>query len=205
MRPHRQSLERMVIEVSNADDIENNNIWWTSKVRMHAEKRFHRYSVASHLLLAYYALVIVLTSIFGQVLVHRVPNFLELNIAFSVVLFASSLIVYGFKFSETAQNHRDCYLRIQRLLSQGLGNKELQEKYHEILAGYPNHSSQDYDDFIIERTFVHRDELTNSSGPKRYNLRILFRKFCRLAAFWGTVGALLLAPVYLLVPFMRGT
>lgn len=134
------------------------NIWLTSKTRMQAEKRYKKYSLISHLFLSYYALLLIFLSIFSKSITTPLP-LSQINIALATAIFGASLIVYGFKFGETAQSHRECYLRLQRLIALENDEHELTAQYHEIIAGYPNHSASDYEDLIIDRTLIKNEPL----------------------------------------------
>lgn len=66
----------------------------------------------------------------------------------SIIVFSLTLIINGFKFSEKANQFRECYLRLQSLYRADTINGE---RYDEILLSYPNHSTSDYVDFVIEQ------------------------------------------------------
>lgn len=186
--------------MSNKDDkeyTEANNVWLTLKSRMHAENRYKSYSLVSHLLLSYYALIMIFISIFSNNLPPYLP-LTQINIALSTAILSASLIIYGFKFGETAQLHRECYLRLQRLLALVDDEKILVEKYHEIISGYPNHSTNDYDDLVIDRTLTKKGTLGNSKGPVRWTGWMLFKKIVRWVTFWAWALSLAISPAFLI-------
>jgi hypothetical protein len=159
------------------------NIWLTSKARVHAEKRYKKYSLISHLLLSYYALLMIFLTIFSESFISTLP-LSQISIALSVSVFAASLIVYGFKFGETAQLHRECYLRLDKLLALENDNQKLKEQYHEIIAGYPNHSDNDFDDLVVDRVIWRKAPLNNSKGPISFTVQMLAWKIVRWFSFW---------------------
>jgi hypothetical protein len=175
-----------VSEIDTNNSTAADNIWLTSKTRMRAEKRYKTYSLISHLLLSYYAFLLIVHSIFSNPAATS-PSSSQINLALSVAIFGVSIIVYGFNFGETAQLHRDCYLRLQRLLDLVKDEHELLAEYHKILAGYPNHSNDDFEDLIIDRTFVRNTSLRNSKGPIVWTKMILFKKAVRLLIFWAII------------------
>ena len=185
----------------NRNEIEN--IWITSKSRMNAEKRYRLYGIVSHLLVTYLAFLMIITTIFGDALAPIVPFFPQINISIAVALFSASLIVYGFRYDETARAHRDCYLRLQRLLSTSHDDPKIIEKYHEILGGYPNHSPRDYEDLVIERTFLKTEGLRNAEGNVQWTYPMLVRRLGRWFFFWGAVVTIIVFPASLLItPWM---
>ncbi|RJF79327.1 SLATT domain-containing protein [Azospirillum cavernae] len=126
-------------------------IWITSKVRMISERRYLSYESTAHLLMNTFSGILLLTSIYPDEIGRSVPGLSKINVAFSLLIFGSSLLVYGFKFGETAAKHRECYLKLQRLLDSNKDDEDNFEKYHDILENYPNQSDRDYYDFVFER------------------------------------------------------
>jgi len=173
------------------------NIWLTSKTRMHAERRFKKYNLISHMLLSYYALLLITLSIFSDTIATSIP-ISKINLALSAAIFGASLVVHGFKFGETAQLHRECYLRLQRLISLEDDEQKLNEKYHEIIVGYPNHSARDFDDLIFERVFIKKEPLHNAEGAIQMTSWMLVDKGLRWLMFWLPVLGLILLPSFLI-------
>ncbi|MFZ2469318.1 MAG: SLATT domain-containing protein [Parvibaculum sedimenti] len=124
-------------------------IWTTYKCRMNAERRYRSYNLLSHLLTSYYSLLLIFLSIFSDQILSNHQLAQGLGIALSVAVFSLSLVLYGFHFSETADKHRECYLKLQGLYDGG-NPPELAAKYDEIKHQYPNHSPRDYRDLIVE-------------------------------------------------------
>ena len=176
---------------------QSDNIWITAHTRMQAEKRYKRYSLASHLLLSYYAFLMILLSVFSDFIKTSIP-LSQINIALAIAVFSASLIVYGFKFGETAQLHRECYLRLQKLLALVDSEPEMIAQYHEIIEGYPNHSAHDFDDLVIERTLIKNDILRNSNGPIQWTVLMLVRKSFHWLIYWLAIAFLTVFPVYIL-------
>lgn len=190
-------------DAMNKEHTEANKIWITSKTRMQAETRYKTYSLTSHLLLSHYALLMVVFSIFSDSITTSLP-LAQINIALSTAIFGVSLIVYGFKFGQTAQLHRECYLRLQRLIALVDDERELKAQYHEIIAGYPNHSAKDYDDLIIDRTLMKNESIYNSNGPVNWTYSMLARKIVHFLTFWLIVINLALLPIYFLLAPLLG-
>jgi hypothetical protein len=131
--------------------------WITSKSRMYAEKRLRLYDWVAHLLLSWLSLSVIAWSVVRS----SVENgaLIDLYSAIlSVFVFAFSVIVFGFKFGEGAAQHRECYLRLQKLLDSGASSDEFTQQYHEILAGYGNHGSWDYESVVLSLTLFNKRE-----------------------------------------------
>ncbi|WP_333827574.1 SLATT domain-containing protein [Pararhodobacter sp.] len=131
--------------------------WITSKSRMYAEKRLRLYDWVAHLLLSWLSLSVIAWSVVRSSVENGVLIDLYTAIL-SVFVFAFSVIVFGFKFGENAAQHRECYLRLQKLLDSGASLDEFTQQYHEILAGYGNHGSWDYESVVLSLTLLNKRE-----------------------------------------------
>ncbi len=141
-------------------------IWITYKCRMLAEQRYRHYNPLSHLLTCYYSLLLIILSIFSGQIVSNPQIVQGVGITFSVVVFALSLVLYGFHFGETADKHRECYLRLQSLYNSNPDAVNLAVKYDEIISVYPNHSPRDYRDLIVETVLNGHNPITSpGKGP----------------------------------------
>lgn len=173
------------------------SIWMTSKTRMFSEDRYKRYSFLSHLLLSYYSLVMIIISVFSDALSCNVPMYKEVTISFAIVLFGITLIVTGFQFDDVAKSHRECYLRLQKLLSEDLPDDALSKNYHEVLAGYPNHRNWDYDNFIIDRTFIRGESITKGGEVSvKPTTQMYVMKVLRFSFFWCIISLLFFVPIF---------
>lgn len=118
---------------------------------MNAEKRFRKYDIVSHLLLSWLSLSVITWSVVRSTITSTAH--LDIYTAIlSVFVFAFSVVIFGFRFGETAAQHRECYLRLQRLHDGSFTDEELTRQYHESLASYGNHSDWDYESLILDRT-----------------------------------------------------
>jgi hypothetical protein len=131
---------------------------------MLSENRYRPYGLSSHVLLSYYALWLIIFSLFGAELSASIGLFDKIITTLSIATFTCSLVLHGFRFSETADKHRECYLRLQRLYSTAADSAHLAENYHEILLAYPNHASRDYHDFVVQRARLAKDPPLSATG-----------------------------------------
>ncbi|MBY3755755.1 SLATT domain-containing protein [Azospirillum formosense] len=180
-------------------------IWITSKTRMISERRYLSYDLAAHIMINTVSVVLLLTSIYPDEIGAVVPGLSKINVASSLLLFAATLIIYGFKFGERAARHRECYLKLQRLIEDDMPASEMASKYSAALECYPNHADRDYFDLVFERHFKMRDAIKCPGSNDRITpgywvilsyimRRVSFFSLCYLIPF-GVVAASLYALV----------
>lgn len=145
-----------------------NKIWLTSKSRIYAEVRFRRYAFVAHIALAWYSLFLICLTIFGENVGLEAHVLSKLSIVLSVALLVGSVVLYGFGFEKTGAQHRECYLKLQRLLADDFepNSLEMKRKYSEILDTYPNHSSFDFQEMVFDRTVLGRQSLVGENNAK---------------------------------------
>ncbi len=172
-------------------------IWLTSKSRIHAEMRYRRYDLVAHLLLSWLSLSVIAWSVVRGSITVTAP--LDTYAAIlSVFVFAFSVIIFGFSFGETAAQHRECYLKLQKLQDSKLDDDEINRQYHEILGGYGNHNSWDYDTLILDRTLYRRHDMWDRNGQKiAWTWPMLAKHLTFFLAYWITVLLVFLYGFYL--------
>ena len=174
------------------------NVWTTYKCRMNAERRYQSYNLLSHLLTSYYSLLLIVFSIFSSQFPFSAQASQAIGVALSVAAFSLSLILYGFHFSETAIQHRECYLKLQALLWSA-DAENIGKNYAEILQAYPNHSPRDYVALIFEGSMFGHSPLkrpetaevvtvTFWTGVKYISSKIFFYLFGYVFLFAGPIG-----------------
>ena len=159
-------------------------IWITSKCRMQSERRFRRYNVTSHLLLSWLSLSVISWAVArGSI---EQSTYLDIYTAImSTFIFAFSIIVFGFRFGETAAQHRECYLKLMKLYDGNLPDEDLKRQYQEVLGAHENHSTWDYESLILDRTLLKNDNLWTSSESKiSWTPIMLFKHVILVSIFW---------------------
>jgi hypothetical protein len=132
----------------------------------------------------------------------KTQHFNSISISLSVLVFAASLIITGFRFSETANKHRECYLRLQALEGKLNGCPDPEREYAEILSIFPNHWTMDYDRLLIERTFLRGDKIYVGSEIKIWHFYSLYSYASNILAFWGlALGVPAIATALLVLTF----
>jgi hypothetical protein len=177
-------------------------IWITARVRIYSEKRYKKYDISFHIFLSFLSLLLIIGSVFFQELSVYLSHFGKLMITLSLLVFATSLIIYGFKFGEKSNLYRDCYLKLNAL-EQNLENvNSPNNAYESILECYPNHSDWDYHDFIISKTLFSGETITSNGHPIKLTWWMLAGKIIRFVAYWGFLVIPPVAISYLFVqPF----
>ncbi|RCS23511.1 SLATT domain-containing protein [Phyllobacterium salinisoli] len=151
----------------NSNSVEstiNDKIWITSRVRMISERKALNNNFWSLVILTYYSLITVVISVFSDFYQSYYSHFNDMVIAASIIVLVASLVVGGFRFEKTAALFRECYLSLEKLQSSDLPDKDKAEKYGDILSLYPNHSDDDYYDFVVYHTCFERKDIWNGSG-----------------------------------------
>ena len=141
----------------------HDRIWTTERCHMNAEKRSRFLELYFHIVLALFALSSICISVVGDAQSVRLNDSI-LSFA-SITTLCLSLLIFGFKFGETAANHRSCYLALQKLRACGEGATRIQEKaYIEVLGHYPNHTTGDYMRLAVSDIFRANQRLKSPNG-----------------------------------------
>jgi len=172
-------------EVTDIERIRD-KIWITAKSRIQAEIRYRKYNLVTHILLCLLSIILIALTVLRGSLPLNVP--IEgYTVVLSVFILAFSIVVFGFKFGETATLHRECYLCLQLLHDSREKVEELERRYHEILTAYPNHSNSDYERLVLSRTFPNKTGMSDPNGDQIKWTLLMLLKFCIYeVVFWGT-------------------
>ena len=121
-------------------------IWTTYKTRILSEQRFNKYAVASHLALTWYAFLSIVFSIYQGDIAKTLgePGASQASLVMAVMTFGLSLVIYGFKFEDSARTHRDCYLKMQSIFQSTEPDQSKLHEYRKLLEHFPNHATRDY-------------------------------------------------------------
>lgn len=174
----------------------SDRIWTTERCHMNAEKRSRFLELYFHIVLALFALSSICISVVGET-----ENVL---LSDSILSFASittlclSLLIFGFKFGETAANHRSCYLALQKLRASGEQESRKQEvAYIEVLGHYPNHTTGDYMRLAMSNILCDEQNLKSSNGDA---VRLGWWRRLSYAVSWLTARLLIL--IFASLPFV---
>lgn len=172
-----------------------NRIWITERCHMNAEKRSRFLELYFHIVLALFALASIGISILNGT---DVDGLKESFFSFaSITTLCISLLIFGFKFGETAANHRTCYLSLQALQSRNVAdNSELEQEYIKILGHHPNHTSGDYMRLALSNIWTSRQKLESPLGEQ-----IELSLWTRIVYIGGWLLARLFLLAFAIMPF----
>jgi len=136
-------------------------MWITSRCHMNAERRNRFLEIYFHLLLAFYSVAAIGNSIIGRASGGEISG--EIVLYLSILTLSISLIIFGFKFGETAAQHRACYLELQKLMGSS-HEEDLNRRFIETIANVPNHSTMDYLRLAIAHPFTRVQNLKLPNG-----------------------------------------
>ena len=189
----------MSIENSANEGDEFGNIWITSRTRMQSHTRFKSYDLISHLVLTFYSVTLLAFSVFTEHLTETKigPYTSEVSIVLSLAVLCASLVIWGLKFSKTADEHRECYLALQRLYEDKEARVE-NSNYLQILDRFPNHSDFDFEAMLYRNIWCQSKAMEDRKGPIKYSLGRAARYWVASVIRKAAGAALLLFPVVFL-------
>jgi len=132
---------------------------------MKAEKRSRFLELYFHIVLASFALASIGISVLNH---SNIDVFKESILSFtSITTLCLTLLIFGFKFGETAANHRSCYLALQKLrASKYEDHLALEKAFIEVLGNYPNHTNGDYMRLAVSNILKPEQNLESPPGVK---------------------------------------
>lgn len=161
------------------------NIWITSRTRMQSHSRYVRYDLISHIVLTAYSVLLLGFSVFSSHLdsTNIGPYLSEISTVLSLSVLCASLVIWGLKFGKTADEHRECYLALQRLYDDKEARQEI-SAYHEILDRYPNQSNFDYESMLYRNVWCQKKVLQDRTATISFGcvkfLKFQFSRFIRV-------------------------
>jgi hypothetical protein len=147
----------------------------------------------------------MILSIFSEYYGSQYGHFSSMVTAASAVVLVVSLVVSGFRFEKAASLYRDCYLSLQKLLSQPITDDEKEKEYSNILSLYPNQTSGDYHDFIVIHTFLEGKSVWNGGYDVTYTTFMLLSFFVRKIILFIFTALAMMGPIaFLIAPIVSG-
>lgn len=128
------------------------NIWWTKKARIHAEKRLLTIDYYFKILLVWFSFCSIAVSIYFLVYPQNKDIQIVLLI-FSMIIFCLSCLIPSFQYKERANLFRQCYLALDKIGQNSGHETALAEQYQGILTLCENHTEYDYYYAVINEYF----------------------------------------------------
>tara|TARA_R110002096_G_scaffold2150_9_gene11407 strand:- start:873 stop:1622 length:750 start_codon:yes stop_codon:yes gene_type:complete len=170
LRPHIITPTHIGTKMNKQETSTNSdkfaNIWITSKIRMETHARYKRLDLLSHLVLTTYSVILLGFAVFSPRMVDTfIGNYQsELSIFFSLSVLCASLVIWGLKFGQLANEHQECYHKLHNLYNSDILANEKTEQYHQILERYPNHSVRDAERMLYNKIIINKENLSRSDG-----------------------------------------
>ena len=127
------------------------NLWWTRKARIQAEKRLLANAFQSQVLLLWYSFFSVAVSVYylkcdNSTTVQGLPGITW--IVYSVLVLCVSGFINGLSFKERAGLIKECYETLNGLYQKAKLNDadiaSLSEEYDQVMGVCENHTDKDY-------------------------------------------------------------
>ncbi len=131
----------------------SDNIWWTKKARIEAEKRLLSYSFQSQLILLWYSFSGVAASIYH---LKNGSTSEEIWVIYSILTLCISVFISGLSFKERAALIKDSYEALNTMyhkaksLEKDVSNESqrglesLREEYSQLMGTSENHTDTDF-------------------------------------------------------------
>ena len=192
----KQMPEPIKLEGLHSLEKLRNRIWITERCHMNAEKRSRFLELYFHIVLALFALVSIYISVMKDAQVILLDeNIFTLT---SITTLCLSLLIFGFKFGETAASHRSCYLSLQKLRwSNEKDCQKVNTTYIEVLGHYPNHTTGDYMRLVISNIFKDEQSISSPNGNK-----VCIGFWQRLSYLFGWALSRFLLVIFAAMPFI---
>ncbi|MDU9402922.1 SLATT domain-containing protein [Pseudomonas sp. zfem004] len=149
------------------------NIWWTRKARIQAEKRLLSNAFQAQLLLIWYSFLSAAVSIYY--LKATASSFANVSwVAFSVLILSISGFINGLSYKERANLIKECYENLQDIYTQakkqGADIEKIGTRYQEILKICENHEDIDFNIALCDTYLSHPEQLRKdlTKSPTSY-------------------------------------
>lgn len=129
----------------------SDNIWWTRKARIQAEKRLLSNALQSQLLLLWYSFFGVASSIY-YLKVDNPSDLIDIAgiswVVYSVLILCMSGFISGLSFKERAGRIKESYETLQALYLKSKADnvdiKPIADEYEQVMGLCENHNDKDY-------------------------------------------------------------
>lgn len=173
------------------------NIWWTRKSRIQAEKRLLANAFQAQLLLIWYSFLSAAVSVYY--LKVTASNFANISwVAFSVLILSISGFINGLSYKERANLIKECYENLQELYTKAKAADadliKINIRYQEILKSCEIHEDIDYCITLCDSYLSHPSPKHHRRGLSKHPTCFIWIK----VIFYYTKRFTALAILYLL-------
>jgi hypothetical protein len=127
----------------------SDNVWWTRKARIQAEKRLLSNALQSQLLLLWYSFIGVVASVYYLKFEDKNTDLAGITwVIYSILILCISGFISALSLKERASHIKECYERLSSIYHKSKIKKHEEEKlvaeYESILGVCENHTDADY-------------------------------------------------------------
>lgn len=144
----------------------------TTEVRLRRQARFYNFMVSWYSFWTIVASLIELTGKYSLMYSNIVLA------VFAVGIFSVSLYILGERYSDRAEQIKNCYLELQALYNGVINTDDKMKRYADILRKYENQTDDDYDEMMFD-AFLRNQSLENSYGPIKISKIIFAKVLCK--------------------------
>lgn len=147
------------------------NIWWTRKSRIQAEKRLLANAFQAQLLLIWYSFLSAAVSIYY--LKTTANNYANVSwVAFSVLILSISGFINGLSYKERANQIKECYEKLSELYTQAKSKSadltKIGVEYQETLKLCENHEDIDFYITLCDTYLTHPSPKHHRRGLSKH-------------------------------------
>ena len=162
---------------------ETNRIYLTYKARIKSEAKLRLFSKLANFLIIWYSFWMIVVSIAQASQIVRVDYFEIILASSSVAIFASSVFLATGIIEKRAGDFRACYLELQKIYNSQLSEAQKMKRYADALTRYPNHSSRENADVILD-TWRRGGTLYDTKGEIPLSWMVWLPAIIRKIVFW---------------------
>jgi hypothetical protein len=163
-----------------------NRIWVTRKCRINASERLKNNDLFSQILIAYYSLFIIITTIIDMKNDHI--NFEVLTLALSIFILVASVFVLAMNYKERSLKLQTAYIKLNKIYREVEKKEATEEDFTEHLVEYDNvlecsenHAECDYLKVMFE---VRNDPIYKDINPKFTYDKYVQYSFCKVKDYF---------------------
>lgn len=130
-------------------------VWITGRIRMVTEARLRRRAHLWNFLIVWYTVGLTCLSVYQLISENDASRNLASTVL-SILVLSLTIFIPTLGFERKADQFRECYLRLQRLLDNTIDAVHLSNEYHDILERFPNHPSRDWHSLLVTSKMAER-------------------------------------------------
>lgn len=172
----------------------SDNIWWTRKAKIQAEKRLLKSAFHAQVILLWYSFFSVVIAIYHLEFSSSESDVSGIAwVSYSVLVLVISGFINGLSFKERASLIKECYEALNQIYHKAKkdeDSEDIKKEYDQIIGVCENHTDRDFYHALVETYFVENNREKLSKTPTKY---IFF-----MSAWYRIIRFFLLSFMYVL-------